>query len=211
MEWGIVSYIIRYYFNPCGTGPHLYSANTNTLRSVHRNKDLLALVGTHIFVVALPSPFVPLLYHTLRGLSRGFLNFFCSVGRFCFTSPNYALGRGCSLLSASFVPLLYHNLGGLSRGFLKFLLRKLRAGRLGHTQPLPTVRHLAWVSQLPEVFPPLDTNSIPHPSPDCNRQNVQNRDFYFLDICATFLLTKCWRYVIMEIPAPTTEGAAPKN
>ena len=158
-----------------------------------------------------PSVFCTLIVSHFKGFVKRFFELFCSVGRFCFTSPNYALGRGCSLLSASFVPLLYHNLGGLSRGFLKFLLRKLRAGRLGHTQPLPTVRHLAWVSQLPEVFPPLDTNSIPHPSPDCNRQNVQNRDFYFLDICATFLLTKCWRYVIMEIPAPTTEGAAPKN
>ena len=39
-------------------------------------------------------------YHIFCGLSRGFLNFFCSVGRFCFTSPNYALRRGCSLLSA---------------------------------------------------------------------------------------------------------------
>ena len=87
-----------------GSGSHLYTANLHTLRSVHRVEVLLALVGTHLFVVALPSPFVPLLYHTLRDLSRGFLNFFCSVGRFCFTSPNYALGRGCSLLSASLHP-----------------------------------------------------------------------------------------------------------
>ena len=57
---------------------------------------------------------------------------------------------------------------------------------------------------------PLDTNSIPHPPPDCNRQNAQNRDFYFLDICATFLLTNCWRYAIMEICAPHTRGRAAK-
>jgi hypothetical protein len=47
-EWGIVSHIIPYCFNPWGTGSHLYTANANTLRSVHRNKDLLALVGTHL-------------------------------------------------------------------------------------------------------------------------------------------------------------------
>ena len=46
--WSIVSHIIPYYFNSWGTGSHLYTANANTLRSVHRNKDLLALVGTHI-------------------------------------------------------------------------------------------------------------------------------------------------------------------
>lgn len=31
--------------------------------------------GVPLFAVALPSPFVPLLYHTLRGLSRGFFRF----------------------------------------------------------------------------------------------------------------------------------------
>ena len=104
-------------------------------------KGLTRSRGHPPFVVALPSPFVPLLYHTLRGLSRGFLNFFCSVGRFCFTSPNYALGRGCSLLSASFVPLLYHNLGDLSRGFQKFSQISF--------QPTPLARPLRTPSGLP--------------------------------------------------------------
>ena len=36
-----------------------------------------------------------------KGFVKRFFELFCSVGRFCFTSPNYALGRGCSLLSAS--------------------------------------------------------------------------------------------------------------
>lgn len=73
MEWGIVSYIIRYYFNPCGTGSHLYTANTNTLRSAHWVEDLLALVGTHISW----SPHPPLLYPyciTTQGICQeGFL------------------------------------------------------------------------------------------------------------------------------------------
>jgi hypothetical protein len=58
MEWGIVSHIIRYYFNPCGTGSHLYSANTNTLRSDHWVKVLQSLVGHPL--IGLPYP--PLLY-----------------------------------------------------------------------------------------------------------------------------------------------------
>ena len=58
MEWGIVSYIIRYYFNPCGTGSHLYSANTNTLRSDRGVKVLQSLVGHPL--IGLPYP--PLLY-----------------------------------------------------------------------------------------------------------------------------------------------------
>jgi hypothetical protein len=33
--------------------------------------------GSAVLSVALPSPFVPLLYHTLRGLSRGFFEDFC--------------------------------------------------------------------------------------------------------------------------------------
>jgi hypothetical protein len=106
---------------------------------------------------------------------------------------------------------LYHILSGLSRGFLKFLLRKLRAGRLGHTQPLPTVRHLAWVSQLPRCSLPLTLQIIAHLPTDCNRQNTQNRDFYFLNICATFRLTNCWRYVIMEFPAAATVGGRLKK
>ena len=48
IKWSIVSRIIPYYFNSWGTGSHLYTANANTLRSVHWVKVLLALVGTHI-------------------------------------------------------------------------------------------------------------------------------------------------------------------
>ena len=54
MEWGIVTYIIRYYFNTCGTGLHLYPANTNTLRSGHRVKGLTDSRGS--FPLGLPCP-----------------------------------------------------------------------------------------------------------------------------------------------------------
>ena len=75
MEWGIVSYIIRYYFNPCGTGSHLYSANTNTLRSVHWVKVLLALVGTHTRG-RLALPFCILIISQTLRFVKTFFNFF---------------------------------------------------------------------------------------------------------------------------------------
>ena len=46
---GIVSCIIPYYFNPWGTGSHLYPANTNTLRSGHRVEVLPTLVGLSLW------------------------------------------------------------------------------------------------------------------------------------------------------------------
>lgn len=39
---------------------------------------------------------------------------------------------------------------------------------------------------------------------------AQKREFIWLKLCATFLLTNCWGCGIMEIPAPTAEGAALK-
>ena len=96
-----------------------------------------------------------------------------------------------------FVPLLYHNLGDLSRGFPNFF-SPFHEGATGEDTRLG--------------FPsPLDTNSIPHLSLDYNRQNVQNWDFYFPKLCATFRLTNCWRCVIMEICAPHTRGRADEN
>lgn len=111
----------------------------------------------------------------------------------------------------SFVPLLYHTSGGLSRGFLKLFSRKLRAGRLGHTQPLPTVRHLAWVSQLPRCSLPL-TPLVYHTLLENTRWNIaQKRDKIFVHICATFLLTKVARCVIMEISARSSVGGPTKT
>ena len=75
MGWGIVSYIIRYYFNPCGTGSHLYPANTNTLRSrTLSSRSYSTLVGL-AFSFSLASLIAPLLYHNLGDLSRGFYIF----------------------------------------------------------------------------------------------------------------------------------------
>lgn len=69
--------------------------------------------------------------------------------------------------------------------------------RLG--QPQSTrLRQAQWLALRLIHAPPLDNNSIPRLPPECNRQNTQNRDFYFLDICATFLLTKAEGCGIME-------------
>ena len=50
----------------------------------------------------------------------------------------------------------------------------------------------------------LTLQIISHLPLDCNRQNAQNRDFYFLKLCATFLLTKVAWCVIMEFSAAAT-------
>ena len=120
-----------------GSGSHLYSANLHTLRSGHGAEVLLALVGTHLFVVALPSPFVLLLYHRSCGLSRVFLTFFFG-GRWWELnphSPKANVSEIANLLYLSFlaevvrstsspsVPLLYHTSRDLSRGFLNFFVR----------------------------------------------------------------------------------------
>ena len=73
-DCGIVSCIIPYYFNRWGTGSHLYTAHTNTVRSDHWELVLLALVGAPC--LGLPFPhLLYLLYHNFCGLSRGFRSF----------------------------------------------------------------------------------------------------------------------------------------
>ena len=69
----------------------------------------------------IPISFVPLLYHTLRGLSRGFLHFFSWLFPVCVVVLRFLLtakGTFPKLGTRSFLltPLLYHNLGNLSRG-----------------------------------------------------------------------------------------------
>jgi hypothetical protein len=110
--------------------------------------------GSAVLSVASPSPFVSLLYHTLRDLSRGIFAF---AGLFLLGVPYHP----------SWCPL---------RGL------------------------------------PLDCSYIvSHLFPNCNRQNAQIREKYFLDICATFLLTNCWRCIIMEIRGPDIRGRAAEN
>ena len=64
-----------------GTGSHLYPPNLHTLGSrqsaeTERGKSYIALVGFGSSPLLSLTSFVSLLYHTRRGLSRGFLTFF---------------------------------------------------------------------------------------------------------------------------------------
>ena len=107
-------------------------------------------------------------------------------------------------LPSPFVPLLYHTLRDLSRGFLHFL-RTFFSGA-----PTP-VLHSQWQAFVCGYPLPL-TMIVYHTSPQKSTwQNAQNRASKLFDFCTTFFLTNCWRYGIMEIPAPTSEGAALKN
>ena len=109
-------------------------------------------------------------------------------------------------------PLLYHNLGGLSRGFLSFFKKLFEVPDCGWrltlsprtTRGLP---HISWVG----AYLPLTLQIIAHLPTECNRQNAQNRDFYFPKLCATFCLTNCWWCVIMEILRASPVGAPPKK
>ena len=92
IKWSIVSHIIPYYFNSWGTGSHLYTANANTLRSVHRNKDLLALVGTHISWSPCP-PLLYLYYSTLLAICQVLFLFFLLAVRLERTSSLCRLNR----------------------------------------------------------------------------------------------------------------------
>ena len=67
--------------------------------------------------------------------------------------------------------------------------------------------HISWVRS----YLPLTLQIIAHLPTECNRQNTQNRDFYFPKLCATFRLTNCWRCVIMEILRASPVGAPPKK
>lgn len=192
-------------FQPVGSGSHLYPAHLHTMRS---DRGAEVLHDSHGSCLRLP-PCPPLLYPycitTWEICQEVFETFF--KGLFLLGAPHTP---GVLWTPLDFSYIVSH-LGRFVKGFLEIFSRKLRAGRLGHTQPLPTVRHLAWVSQLPRCSLPLTLQIIPHLSPECNWQNAQNRDFYFLDICATFLLTNCWRCVIMEISRPASVGAPPKS
>ena len=144
-----------------------------------------------VLSVALPSPFVPLLYHTLRGLSRGIFAF---AGLFLLGVPHHPSWcplRGLPLDCSYIVP----HLEWFVKGFLHFFSSAIS---------IPMGRHLMRFSL------PLTMIVYHTPLQKSTWQSAQIRASKLFDFCTTFLLTNCWRYGIMEIPAPTSEGAAPK-
>ena len=71
-----VSRISSTFFQPARSGSHLIYRKREHLAVGSLEQGLTRSRGHPPFVVALPSPFVPLLYHNLGSLSRGFFNFF---------------------------------------------------------------------------------------------------------------------------------------
>lgn len=108
-----VSCVSATFFQPVRSGSHLYTANRNTLRSVHWELDLLALVGTPLW--GCRSLTLCFYYSTLNWICQEvFYIFFerCFYLRFRLA---VTLSPVCSLL---LTPLLYHKLFSLSTPFL---------------------------------------------------------------------------------------------
>ena len=202
-KWLVVVEISATLFQPARSGSHLYPAPLHPVRSrTLSSRSYTTLVG-----LATPLlPCFPLCAFIIAYIWLFVKHFFCQVlyfsekilgenlvkrsqwtrttirsAQICNAESNRFASRNQS--RTSFVPLLYHNLGDLSRGFLKFFSRKLRAGRLGHTQPLPTVRHLAWVSQLPRCSLPLTMIVYHRPHQKSIGNVAQIRDLQLFDFC----------------------------
>ena len=153
--------------------------------------------GSTLFRGCLTLAFCTLIVSHFKGFVKNFFEEFlfhlCRLGICC---------------SSFLTPLLYHTLGDLSRGNFRgcsaFCYSPVSSlGRASSAFPL------AWLR-----FPlplPLTLQIIAHLPTECNRWNAQNWDFYFLKLCATFLLTKCWRCVIMEISRAWVVGARLKK
>lgn len=97
-------------------------------------------------------------------------------------------------LSSLFVPLLYHRLLDLSRGFYIFF------------RPPDFITTLALLVAS-RLLSPLDTDIIPHPEADFNRQNTQIRDKIFMQLFTKKCLTKWLGHGIIEISGATLVGA----
>ena len=87
------------------------------------------------FGIALPSPFVPLLYHTLRGLSRGFFeifsNFFCP-----FLSIRSGLVSPAYLASPLDFSYIVSQLGRFVKGFQKISFLLFESTEQPHAQAM---------------------------------------------------------------------------
>ena len=141
--------------------------------------------------------FCTLIISHFKGFVKGFLKF---LSKDFFYSVRPSPLASCGLLLTSLT--LYHNLGDLSRGFLHFF------SRTGFEPAIFPHSGREFPISLPL---PLTLQIIAHLPIECNRQNTQNRDFYFPKLCATFRLTNCWRCVIMEILRASLVGAPPKK
>ena len=83
----------------------------------------------------LPS-FVPLLYHTLRGLSRGFSNFFEKSFRLALSHSYQCLGV-CGLLPSPLDTLIVSQLGRFVKGFFTFFFEPSKVSQWLRPPDLP--------------------------------------------------------------------------
>ena len=140
----------------------------------------------------------PLLYHTLRSLSRGFLNFFSFGREILFYFTQLRIGERLFTPVCLLTPLLYHNLDDLSRGFSKVCVNffSTNTTRSAVAYPLWTLFLLGYL-----VCHSLLTPIVYHTPPQKSTwQNTQIREKQLFDFCTTFLLTNWLGCGIMEIP-----------
>ena len=120
------------------------------------------------------------------------------------------LGLLPTLPRSSFVPLLYHNLGGLSRGFLHFF-SSLRRWVSGSDRQIYQRSAGSDFGGTPCAPLPLTMIVYHTPPQKSTWQSAQIRASKLFNFCATFLLTNCWRYGIMEILRASLVGAQLKK
>ena len=111
-EWLLYPAYPRHFFSLRGL-VHIYIPQTGTPCGRVMGQRSYSLSWAPVLSVALPSPFVPLLYHNLGGLSRGN---FRGCPAFCY-SPANSLGRASSAFPLAWLrfplplpltPLVYH-------------------------------------------------------------------------------------------------------
>jgi hypothetical protein len=112
---------------------------------------------------------------------------------------SFPLGLPCPRLLYPYCITLQGICQGVSYIFSEFFSRA----------PTP-VLHSQWQAFVCGYPLPLTMIVYHTPPQKSTWQSAQIRASKLFDFCTTFLLTNCWRYGIMEIPAPTSEGAAPK-
>ena len=190
-----VSCVSATFFQPVRSGSHLYSAHRNTVRSRTLSTRSYRLSWVFPFGTAL-LPSLCFYYSTLGGVCQEVFEI-SFKGLFLLGVP-YTLGVLWTPLDFSYI---VPHIGRFVKGFFTFFFEP--AGRSLTLRPTRNGGRVCTAS-------PLDNNSISHLFSNCNRQNAQIRDFYFLVFCATFLLTKLVAVWYNKISRLTFVGARPR-
>ena len=116
-----VSCVSPTFFQPVGSGSHLYSANRNTLRSGHGVEVLLTLVGLSLWD-CLTLAFCTLIVSHFKEFVKRFFELFSFGREILFYFTQLRIGERLFAPVCLFTSLLYHTLRNLSRGFFNFFL-----------------------------------------------------------------------------------------